>query len=596
MPREYYIIYNPLTYNLMSLIGKNAGSNDILSWLTGLDGSKLSSSNYLKFLNFDGRKVRKGMVETLAIESYTINYLANQISRIDPHCEIYLSDGRRKTLKDIIESAGRKPKAVFITSMSSNFPAAAASAIVLNQGKIPTIIGGIHVSTSPQDIEIYIKRNALYPDLIAQVIGPGDSKVIRKVIYDLSNFSLKDTYFGEKPIEDGVWGGERIIKMNPIKMELLNRIPLIGKFLVNNIRINAITPYLGCPYSCNFCSISTLPKHLRKFTSRNPEDFLNEIKSHQKNGVNWKNRFFFFLPDNLLVGRKQLDTLLDLIIENKVKINYAAQVSINVADDIKLLKKLRKSGATHFFIGFESLNKENLQCINKPIIHDISKLEISVSDYYLKRIKIIQNHGISIHGSFIFGLPYDYFLNCQDHTGLQIENFCTKSHIGLQPCSITDLPGSLNFKKSQKENTYLYGAWGTSDYLIGMCLADLTETNKVPPDSLHNSPLLVFYMAYEAIQRAGRIKNTFFNGFFMFFKAFFNPTRNGLLNIRDRFTDAMWALISQLTISQYKDHGELIAFSRENIKGSFERLYESEKNEKLKDLFKNYISSFFSIK
>ena len=68
---------------------------------------------------------------------------------------------------------------------------------------------------------------------------------------------------------------------------------------------------------------------------------------------------------------------------------------------------------------------------------------------YKTAIQKIQSYGISIHGAFIFGLPFDYFNSPDDHTGVEIAQFCRENNIGLQPCSFTDLPGSKNFEESK---------------------------------------------------------------------------------------------------------------------------------------------------
>jgi len=565
---------------------------DLVLYLSEIANPKINAKNYVDYLKFNFRKQRKGMAETLAIECYTLTYLANQIAKHDPISQVILADGKRRSLDTILYSESKKPAAVFITSMSSNFPTTVATSIPLNHAGIPVIIGGIHVSTSPNDVQTFIKKYVPFPELVAQVKGPADSKVIAEIINDLSSGGLKPEYIGNISLENGVWGNDNIGYMEPLKLYNLYRIPFIGKMLVKKIRVNAATPYMGCPFSCSFCSISTISKNQRKFAIRDPEDFIAELEDYQKDGVNSRNRFFFFLPDNLSLGGGKLEDILDRIIYSDLKINFAAQISIDIANDSNLLKKMRLSGATHFFLGLETLDIRNLEYIGKHILRDIKTKGISVKEYYREQIKKIQSYGISVHGSFIFGLPFDHFNSFNDHTGLEISEFCIENYIGLQPCSLTDLPGSFNFERSQKSGDYLYGKQGSMDYLVGLCLSDLTEINRIPFDSLHKSPLLIFFIAYQAIQRVGATKIALINAIHSMAKAFMYPTKNGLLSIRERVLDSLWALASQLAISQYKDHGEMIAYSKNGVTGSFERLFQLEKNSKIKKIMKNYVEQF----
>ena len=142
MAEKYYIMHNPLTFNLMDLHGNIQDTHELLAHLTSKDVSQLDPNNYLDFLRFDLRKERQGMVETFGMESYAVHYIANQLARLRPDSEVVLSDGKRKTLDKIIQERG-KPEAIFMTSMSSNFPTAVATIIPLNQARIPTIIGYI---------------------------------------------------------------------------------------------------------------------------------------------------------------------------------------------------------------------------------------------------------------------------------------------------------------------------------------------------------------------------------------------------------------------------------------------------------------------
>jgi len=587
---NYYIVHNPQTFNLMDHIGEVSNPLELLSVLTGKDPSKLEQDNFRDYLSLDPKQRRITMVETFGVDSYATEYVANQITRVDKDSRVILTDGKRRTLEEVIRENGN-PKAVFMTSMSANFPTTVSQTVVLNYGRIPVILGGIHVSTSPSDVDTFIRRSVPNPLLVSFVKGPGDSEVVRRVLEDLDNGSLREEYNGETSIEDGIWGNNRIDRMPAMKMDFLTKVPFFGRRIMDRFKINVATPYLGCPFSCKFCSVSSLPPDQRKFTSREPEDFVDELKVLQGGSSGLENRYFFFLPDNLLLGGKKLDRVLDAIIGSDLKINYFAQVSIDVADREELLKKLRLSGATHFFIGFESLNLQNLRHVNKQCVKAIEKSGLAVADYFSRQIRKIQDQGISINGSFIFGLPYDYFHSLSDNSSRDVSQFCIDNHIALQPNCLTDLPGSECFSESQANGSYLYGEQGSMEYLLSLPTCDFTETNRVPPDSLFKSPLVLVYMAYNAIDRVGSTRNAIRNALYMGRKAWKCPTRNGRKSLRERGMDFATAIISQLGTSLYREHAQVLANSN-GTRGVFERLYDNEKDSYVRELFRDFVEEF----
>jgi radical SAM superfamily enzyme YgiQ (UPF0313 family) len=591
---KYYIMYNPSTINLMEKIGvNNFTMTDLVEYLTGKKLETCDEENYTEFLTLNKNLLRKGMIEQLAIESYSLYYIANQLCKADSNVRVIIAaDDNRRTIGQIIAVEGKKPAAVFMTSMSSSFAAACAATLVLNRVNIPVIIGGIHVSTSPHDIDIYIRGNIPRPELVAQVIGSGDLSTIKEIVSDLAESRLKREYRGSTPIEDGVWGSPRVNELPKMRPGFINKLPIVGPILSRMIETNVTTPFLGCPFSCSFCSISSFPKGDRKFTARSPEDFVNELMAKQKYGANFKNRFYFITPDNLLVGGKKLDGILDKMIESPLYINYTAQISIDVADDEKLLEKLRLSGASHFFIGLESLDIRNLELIGKNIVSKIKKENTTVEEYYSSRIKKIQDHGISVHGAFMFGMPYDYFNSLQDHSGKKIAEFCVKHKIGIQPTCLSNLPGSLDFIEGLKKDELIYGNPGTMDYFCSLSISDLTEGNRKIPDALFNSPLVTFYTLYDTVKTVASYHNALKFGFSMARKAWNKPKSAGNFSIKERAIDAFAGMGFQLGVSTYWELYNDIAHSTKWLRGTFERLYAREKNPEIKKIFNEYVKAF----
>ncbi len=590
--QDYYIVFHPLVYNLMDLMGLIETPLQILSYLTSLDANLLNADNYLEYLEFDITKKRASLVEILAIESYALLYIGNQIADAMPTRRVILCDGKRRTLQQIIRQRGKKPKAVFITAMSANFPTAVAVALVLNHARIPVVIGGIHVSTSPADIDTFIRDVCPHPALVTHVTGAGDRQTIARVLADVEKGRLQRNYRGYHLIENNVWGRRANVDPLPaMRIDALARIPVIGSILAQKMRIIPAAPFLGCPYACHFCSISSLPKKQRAFTIRDTEDFLDELESLQKSGK-LDMRFIFFLPDNLLLGGKKLEDILHGIIRRKLKINFAAQVSIDIAANEALLRKLRQAGATHFFLGLESLDLRNLEYIGKHVAARIRNSGLSVDAYYAAQLKKIQSHGISAHGAFIFGLPYDYCRSRKENTAMEVADFCLKHHIGLQPASLTDLPGSRNFAESQREGTWLYGQQGTIEYLLGLCVTDLGEMNRVPPAALDHCPLTVAYLAYEAIRKAAETRHALGNGLYAFWKSFLHPTYRGRHSFKERVIDAFYSFACQLVVALYKEMGDQISYSAHGVRGIFERLHDLKKSTSSDTRFDDYVRKF----
>jgi len=593
--KKYFIVFNPATYDLMSLEKKQCASPlDLIRYLSNSDAAGLNSENYLSYLRFDPGKRRVGMVEAFAIENGAAVYIGNQIARLAPQADVIQADDNRVTLREVIQHRQARPAAVFMTTISSNFPAAAAAAIILNHARIPVIIGGIHVSTAPGDMELFIRPYCPHPELLAQVTGPGDSMVFAEILYDLRAGTLKKGYLGHITIEDGVWRTPpNIHPLPPMRMQTRGKVPLLGGFLNQKIRMHSLAPYLGCPYSCNFCSISTLPPHQRRLTMRTAQDFLDELKLYQKKERGLIPAVFLFNTDNLLMGGKVLDEILEGIVARNMKVPFMAQISIEVASNEKLLERMRMAGALLFEIGFESLDMRNLEYIGKHAVHEIRRSGLSAPEYYSRQIKRILDHGIAIQGSFIFGLPYDRFDSFASNTGTEVARFCLDNHISLMAGCFSVMPGARAFQESLAAGTWMYDGPDTMDYLRALCLADHGEMNIYPQEGVRRSPLLVGVMAMQALQRVGEVGASLRHAAHMGRKAFNCPTALGRKSSIQRVEDSLLACATHMvTAGMYKDHGKRLATSKNGIRGGLERLYAMGKDPTVKELCKNYVARF----
>ena len=587
---RYFIVYNPATYDFMTTGAVPRRSPlDLITVLAKRDAVGLDAASYADYLCFDLTKRRETMVDTFGLENGAALYVGNQIARLAPEAKVIQADDNRRSLGEIIKREGSKPSAVFITSISSNFPVAVAAAIVLNHAGIAVVLGGIHVSTATEDIDVFIRENCPHPELVVAARGPADSQLIGEILRDLEQRVPKREYVGHTTIEDGVWcATPNVESLPPMCMGVRGKVPLVGRFLANKIRVNPVAPLLGCPYNCNFCSISTLPINQRRLCARTPEDFLAELASYQERPDRVDYPVFLFTTDNLLLGGEVLDEMLDGMIERKLKAPFMAQISIEVASNEKLLERLRLAGALLFEIGFESLDMQNLEHINKHCRFEIEESGLSVPEYYARQIKKIQSYGISIQGSFIFGLPYDRFDSVTSNTGAEVAQFCIDNHISLMAGCFSAQPGARAFHECLEAGTLLYGKPGTMEYLSSLCIADHSEMNIVPPDGLKRSPLLVGLMALESLRKVGATRNGLRNAMYMAGKSYANPTARGRASFRERMEDCLLTFSSELiTASLYRDIGErLLATSHDGLRGGLERLYQTEQNIEVKNLFK----------
>ena len=153
----------------------------------------------------------------------------------------------------------------------------------------------------------------------------------------------------------------------------------------------------GCPYGCDFCTVTGFfGDSIRFRTNESVVDEILRLKDRAKRengkiGV-------FFIDDNFAINVKRAKSLLREMIARDAKIPWVAQISINLLRDEELLDLIAESGGRWIFIGLESIDKANLDAVNKGF---------NKPSEYAGILQKLADRGLYAITSFIFGMDGD---------------------------------------------------------------------------------------------------------------------------------------------------------------------------------------------
>lgn len=276
-----------------------------------------------------------------------------------------------------------------------------------------TIIGGIHASMIPQDVS---------SDFDHVVVGEAEH-----IITDILSGTIKEPIIYGEPVKD------------------LDSLPIPDFTLLKNSSTMGIRPVMtsrGCPYDCNFCSVTEM--FGRGYRSQTPERIFREIKDIRTHWV-------FFTDDHFAANTRRTDALLDIMIKNNFPRPWNAQVRTEITRKPEFVAKMRKAGCRNVYVGFESINPESLENMNKrQSVEDISR-----------SISVFKKNSINVHGMFMLGNDPD-----TKETFKVTADFCKKSGIDyVQYTILTPLPGTRLYKQLEQEGRLLHKDWTYYDAL-----------------------------------------------------------------------------------------------------------------------------------
>ena len=203
---------------------------------------------------------------------------------------------------------------------------------------------------------------------------------------------------------------------------------------------NVMETSRGCPHRCAYCVVTLFWGYRYRF--RPIREVVDEIRSMPSGGI-------AFIDDNIIGLPSRAKELFKAMIPLKRK--WYGQADLKLARDPELLDLCAKSGCQWLFMGIESTNTQNLE--------DVGKSRVNKVEQYQKSIRAIQDAGINVFGSFIFGLDRD------DQTVFDnTVQFCVDNRLPAANFYIfIPLPFTRLFDKMEKEGRILHRDWSRYD-------------------------------------------------------------------------------------------------------------------------------------
>jgi anaerobic magnesium-protoporphyrin IX monomethyl ester cyclase len=338
--------------------------------------------------------------------------------------------------------------------------------------------GGIHASMLPHDVE---------PDADQVIAGEAEP-----IFVDLV---------------EGKHAG-RIVK--GAKVDNLDSLPLPDYSAVIGQRRMPVTPVLtsrGCPYDCTFCSVTEM--FGRTYRSQSPERVLEEIMRYNNGGARW----IFFVDDHFAADLDRTDRLLDLMLRNRFRVRWSAQVRTEVTKHPEIVAKMRRAGCMLVYVGFESVNPATLENFNKrQTVEDIRR-----------SVEVFHKNAIDIHGMFMLGSDSD-----TKEVFKNTSRFCHDMGMDYaQYAILTPLPGTRIFEQFEREGRLLHKEWSLYDGLHSVF-----APRNMTADQLQKGMIECFSEFYtylnafnDALATTGRAVSASFKSLYTtaFFPSFYPP-------------------------------------------------------------------------
>lgn len=325
-----------------------------------------------------------------------------------PHHEVRIVDER---IEDV--NFNEPYDLVGITVMSATAVRAYEIAEEFRRRGVKVVLGGIHPTALPEEAKEHAD---------SVVIGEAEG-LWEKVLEDCEQGRLQAFYRRESlPSLSG---------LPHSRLDLLR-----GRYLLKHV----FQTTRGCPHGCGFCSVSKFMG--RKYRHRPVEKVVEEIQRYSS-------RFIGFLDDNIVGNPAYSKELFRALVP--LQRRWVSQGTLRMAEDEELLKLAAQSGCIALFVGFESVNEENLELMHKSF-HRVHQ--------YRRLVERFHEYGIMVIGSFVFGFDED-----DPSVFSRTLQFIEEAQIDFAQFSVlTPLPGTEVFEQLKSQGRIFSFDWSKYDF------------------------------------------------------------------------------------------------------------------------------------
>ncbi|QEE18125.1 radical SAM protein [Promethearchaeum syntrophicum] len=307
-----------------------------------------------------------------------------------------------------------------------------------SKGKI-VVMGGPHISAMPEeamehsDYCICGEGEISLPQLINTLNTQGDFKTIQGLVWrNLDGEIVKNSHVVHiQNLDNNPFPDFKLLELEKDHMGAVGQKPTIP-----------IQTSRGCPFACNFCSVTAM--FGRKFRFRSTADIIAELQQY-----NPKEHAIFFYDDNFTANRKRTKKLLREMIRLGLIFKFSTQVRVDIYKDPELLDLMAKAGCDTLYIGFESVDPDSLKEMNKN--QSVEDIKTAIQE--------IRKRKIFVHGMFVFGFDKDNPKKARASVKFAIRHKIDTTQFLI----LTPLPGTDFYYKMKREGRLIDTNWDEYD-------------------------------------------------------------------------------------------------------------------------------------